>query len=76
MTYAEKIKGARYNAKLTQGQLADAAGLQRETISQIEQGRRPWPRGDTLRRICIALGVSLAIFDECIDSEPDTSNNV
>jgi len=35
-----KLKQHRLNAKLTQGQLADAAGLDPSTISLIEAGKR------------------------------------
>jgi len=39
---------------LTQGELADAAGISRGEISHLETGKRK-PLATTLRRLCIAL---------------------
>jgi transcriptional regulator with XRE-family HTH domain len=50
------IRQLREQAVLTQGELADAAGVQRQSIQRIETGHQP-PRPSTLRRIAKVLGV-------------------
>lgn len=51
------IKELRVALFLSQGQLADAAGITRETLSEYESGKRE-PRGATMRRIAEAMGVT------------------
>lgn len=53
------IREARRDARLTQEQLAEASGVDRQAINRIEQGHAS-PRLDSLIRIAAALDVSLA----------------
>lgn len=46
----------------TQEQLAEQAGLPRDTICKIEQGARPAPRCHTIHKLAVALCLSP---DEC-----------
>lgn len=55
----EHIREARLHANLTQEKLAEAAGLDRQTINRIEQGHAS-ARLDNLLLISDALGVPLA----------------
>ena len=54
----ERLKQARLNKKLTQEDLAKAAGVSRQTINAIEQGNYN-PSLSLCISICIALGVTL-----------------
>ena len=55
----EEIRAARLHANLTQERLAELAGLDRQAVNRIEQGRQS-PVLDNLIRIAYALGVPLA----------------
>jgi transcriptional regulator with XRE-family HTH domain len=48
----------REDAWLDQGELAERAGVSRGTISDIERGRRPFPKPDTINALANALGVA------------------
>jgi transcriptional regulator with XRE-family HTH domain len=50
----------RFLLRLSQSELADRAGLSRETVSRLERGERP--RLDTARALSHALGVDVAIL--------------
>jgi transcriptional regulator with XRE-family HTH domain len=56
---AERVKCLRLAAKMTQQQLAGAAGIALTALAQIEQGVTTDPRLSTLRALARALGVSL-----------------
>jgi transcriptional regulator with XRE-family HTH domain len=58
-----KLKAARLRARLTQAQLAAAAGLDQSAVSQIERGIITEPRTATLKALAAALGVSAADLD-------------
>lgn len=58
-TLADRLKIARDDAVLTQGELAEIAGISRLHISEIETGRTKAPRPRTLRALAEALGVSV-----------------
>lgn len=58
MTIGERIKEARKYRKMTQQQLAEAAGVATGTIQQYELGKRE-PRYEILLRICNALDLSI-----------------
>ena len=58
-TLGDRIRAFRAAQGLTQDALAARAGLHRVHVTQIEGGRYPSPRLDTLRRLTKALGVSL-----------------
>ena len=61
MTTGERIKEARKHRKMTQKQLAEAAGIATGTIQQYELGKRE-PRYEILIRICKALNISILVF--------------
>jgi putative transcriptional regulator len=54
----EKLRQARAAAGLTQKELADRAGIQRETVNHAENGKH-LPGSETLARIAKALDVSI-----------------
>ena len=58
-TISEQIRRLRAAAGLTQEELAHKAGMKFSTFVQIEKGRVPNPRIDTLRKIARALDVTL-----------------
>jgi transcriptional regulator with XRE-family HTH domain len=59
----KRVKELRAKKGLSQEQLAEGSGLSLRTIQRIENGET-MPRGDTLRRLAVALKVSP---DEIID---------
>ena len=61
MTTGERIKETRKYRKMTQKQLAEAAGVATGTIQQYELGKRE-PRYEILIRICKALNISILVF--------------
>ena len=54
----ERLKELRTLRALSQQELADAAGVERNTISRIERGETG-AHGRTLRRLAKALGVGV-----------------
>lgn len=62
---ADVVRQARLCAGLTQGELADATGLRRETIYRLERGRAA--HADTLARIGSFLGLPHEHFMEALD---------
>lgn len=69
---ALKIKELRTRKGLSQEELAKNCGLSLRTIQRIENGETE-PRGDTLQRIAIALGVAP---DELIDWAEQEDNSI
>jgi transcriptional regulator with XRE-family HTH domain len=61
-TFGQRLKELREAAGLSQGNLADKAGINRQDISKYECGRRlpTWP---AVQAIAVALGVSCAYFE-------------
>jgi transcriptional regulator with XRE-family HTH domain len=59
MPLKDRLKRLRTAADLTQQDLAMKAGLSISAVVQIESGKIPNPRMDTLRALAKALGVSL-----------------
>lgn len=58
-TVGDRVRIARDDAVLTQGELAERAGISRLHVSEIETGRTAIPRPRTLRALAQALGVSV-----------------
>lgn len=61
MNVAERIKQYRLKAGMSQAELAKKIGTTPQNISQYERGIRN-PKYDTLRRISVALDVSLELL--------------
>ena len=59
--FASRLRELREGAGLTQQQLADRAGLTRDGVAQLEQGRRS-PGWDTVVSLVHALGVDANSF--------------
>jgi transcriptional regulator with XRE-family HTH domain len=53
----EKLREERRRAALTQGELAEKAGIGINTIVRIETGEITEPRVSTLRKLADALGI-------------------
>lgn len=58
-TIASRVKAARRRAGISREKLAVESGLSWSAITQIEAGRRPNPRADTLGALAPPLGVSV-----------------
>jgi transcriptional regulator with XRE-family HTH domain len=56
---AGRLRAAREQAGLSQGQAAKLLGLQRPTVSEIEAGRRRVP-AEELAKLAVIYGVSVA----------------
>jgi transcriptional regulator with XRE-family HTH domain len=59
--FAARLKELRENAGLTQGQLAEKAGLSKGGIANLEQGIRE-PSWGTVQALAAALGVDCLAF--------------
>jgi transcriptional regulator with XRE-family HTH domain len=57
---AARIRRYREEKGLTQAALADAAGLSKTYLSELESGAGRRPSGDVLLRIADALGITIA----------------
>ena len=60
---AARLRKLREAAGLTVQQLAKRAALSRQAVQHIEAGKRKNPGIETMRALCLGLGVSLAVFD-------------
>jgi transcriptional regulator with XRE-family HTH domain len=56
MSIGQRIREERERAVLTQAELAEAAAINRSSLSMIESGREA-PRPSTIRKIAQALGI-------------------
>jgi transcriptional regulator with XRE-family HTH domain len=68
--FAARLRELREQSGLTQQQLADAAGLTREGVAQLETGRRE-PAWRTVVALCQALSVTADAFLQEPDARPD-----
>lgn len=57
-TFATRLKALRTTRHLSQQDLADAAGLHRITIAQLESGKRSDPAWSTIQALACALSCS------------------
>jgi|TARA_R110000868_G_scaffold50269_2_gene160842 transcriptional regulator with XRE-family HTH domain len=60
---AAEIRAARKQKKMTQSQLATAAGISRRSVVELEAGRSPDPGFITVVRILMAVGLDLRITE-------------
>ena len=58
--YGKKVRGARERAFLSKGELAERAGLDRNTIGRIENARATEVHPRTIRKIANALSIDPA----------------
>lgn len=72
MEISERVKNYRNRCGMSQDKLAQESGLNLRTIQRIEKGETV-PRGDSLRRLSIALETSP---DELIDWQAKDDKNV
>jgi transcriptional regulator with XRE-family HTH domain len=61
--FARRLRQLRDAAGLTQGQLAEKAGLHRQGIAKLEMGDRE-PAWGTVQALAKALGVTCSAFEE------------
>ncbi|HEY4280486.1 MAG TPA: helix-turn-helix transcriptional regulator [Conexibacter sp.] len=61
------LSGFRSEAKLTQEELADLAGVRRNLIGSIETGRARNPKYASIRRVVQACKRSMGEFEERVD---------
>lgn len=59
-TFGARLRAIRELARVSQGQLASASGINQSTIARLESGDRDNPNLDTMEKLASALGVSLA----------------
>lgn len=64
MTFAEKLKELRESKKLSQKELAEAAGVTQATLSRWESGSQT-PGFPDAMSLCKALGVRCTAFEGC-----------
>lgn len=80
VTFGDWVEKKRLALGITQGKLADAVGISRQSMSAIESGRIKLPNTDIRRRLAAALGVShldlLVAAGEITEAELGTSVGV
>ncbi len=59
MTIGERVAERRHKKQWSQVDLARESGVPQATISRLEQGKRPAPGPELLRKLAVALGVSV-----------------
>ncbi|EOS7999070.1 helix-turn-helix domain-containing protein [Enterococcus hirae] len=64
MEFGEKLKELRTSRGLGVNQLALKSGVSASQISRFEKGERKDPTLETLKKLSIALGVSISYFEE------------
>jgi transcriptional regulator with XRE-family HTH domain len=67
--FAGRLRELREAAGLTQGELAERAGLTRVGVAQLEIGRRK-PAWETVLVLCDALGVECGAFTQAPADRP------
>lgn len=66
----ERIRARRAELGMTQGRLADAAGITASAVSQIESGAIRTLKSDTLARVAMALQTTALELAAGLESEP------
>ena len=70
MSLAQRVRDYRYSKGWGPDELANRAAISRTALYQIESGKTELPRAGTLRRIALALDVSM----ETLLGHPDVAN--
>jgi transcriptional regulator with XRE-family HTH domain len=68
MAFHARLKELREAAGLTQGSLAELAGMSKGGVANLEQGIRK-PSLETAQKLAAALGISCEAFNEVAESE-------
>ncbi len=63
-TFSSILMDLRLESGLSQQQLADRAGISRQMVNYLIEGKQG-PSLKTAQKLAKALGVSLAVFDGC-----------
>ena len=78
MEFGEKLKELRTSRGLGVNQLALKSGVSASQISRFEKGERKDPTLEALKKLSVALGVSISYFEENspvnVDLIPDWAN--
>lgn len=61
-TIGNRVKALRLKNGITQEELADACGVSRQTIINLEQGKLGFIKSTTLTKLASALHVSVSYF--------------
>src|SRR4051794_41267525 len=70
MSLAQRVRDYRYSKGWGPDELASRAAISRTALYQIESGKTELPRAGTLRRIAMALDVSMEILLGHGDANP------
>jgi len=75
-SFGEQIRKYRKAKKMTQDELAEAAGLHRVTLANYETGRKDNPSAENVAAIASALGVSILqlVGEESVSRTPELSD--
>jgi len=73
MSLAQRVRDYRYSKGWGPDELASRAAISRTALYQIESGKTELPRAGTLRRIALALDVSMEILLGHGDASPGNS---
>jgi transcriptional regulator with XRE-family HTH domain len=68
--FAARLRDLRTGAKMTQHELAEKAGMHRQTIAQLETGVRK-PTWESVQALAKALGVDCTAFQT--DDQPEAA---
>lgn len=71
MTIGERLLQQRRARKMTQTELAQAAGVSQGLIARIERGQVKDPAGSVIRRLARALAVTADWLVGMYDDDPD-----
>ncbi|GGH60753.1 hypothetical protein GCM10010975_23760 [Comamonas phosphati] len=66
----ERIRARRNALAMSQGRLAEAAGITASAVSQVESGAIRTLRNDTLARVALALQTTALELTAGLESEP------
>src|SRR5271167_4528268 len=75
MSLAQKVRDIRYSKGWGPDELASRAEISRTALYQIESGKTGLPRAGTLRRIAVALDVSMDDLLGHAEAAPHSQSN-